>query len=254
MARSLGERVGRRISKRINSSFVASPARQRHTKASLDESDAYLEQALGLDPNYGIAWMWMAANTMIRADSGFIPPTEGYERGRQLAQKALQLSPDSATAYAGLQYVNRTLDWELGCCTGSGTSSPLNSTRTMRSHFAQAEPSRLHPVVGMKRSRSFVRHWRAIHSTPFVSGRSSSSTTPAQRYADVETTIRRLWELAPDYLWTHAYLGKTYLAEGKSQEALEMVQQEPDEWIRLWFLPIVLRGGGKQQRRSRGGT
>jgi tetratricopeptide (TPR) repeat protein len=84
-------------------------ATQQQTKASFDESDGYLEQAL--DPKYGSAWLLMATDAVPRSDS-FVSPKDGYGRGRELAQKALEFSPDSPFAYAILQYVHRTLDWD----------------------------------------------------------------------------------------------------------------------------------------------
>ena len=44
---------------------------------------------------------------------------------------------------------------------------------------------------------------------------------------------RKLLELAPALLWSHAYLGKTLLPQGKPEAALAMVQQEADEGTRL---------------------
>ena len=41
-----------------------------------------------------------------------LDPTEGYERVRQLAQHALQLSPDLADAHASLAWVLMVLNWD----------------------------------------------------------------------------------------------------------------------------------------------
>jgi tetratricopeptide (TPR) repeat protein len=54
-----------------------------------------------------------------------------------------------------------------------------------------------------------------------------------------------LLELDPTYPWTRIYLGKTLLARGDPQAALAMVEDEPDESIRLLYLPIVLHAAGK---------
>jgi len=50
----------------------------------------------------------------------------------------------------------------------------------------------------------------------------------AGRYSDAERVYRRLLEIAPDFLWTRAYFGKTLLAEGKPEAALAIVQQDED--------------------------
>ena len=60
---------------------------------------------------------------------------------------------------------------------------------------------------------------------------------------------RELLEQAPAFIWTRIYLGKTLLARGDAQAALAMVRQEPDEPIRLLYLPIV-RSGRRPARTS----
>jgi tetratricopeptide (TPR) repeat protein len=55
-----------------------------------------------------------------------------------------------------------------------------------------------------------------------------------------------LLEIAPGFLWTRGYLGKTLLMQGKPKEALAMVQQEADEEERLAYLAVVLQAAGRQ--------
>ena len=66
------------------------------TQSSLDAAAEYLDQAIKLDPSYGWAWALLADTVMVKTLFGLLDPAEGYERARQLAQHALQLSPDLA--------------------------------------------------------------------------------------------------------------------------------------------------------------
>lgn len=68
----------------------------------------------------------------------------------------------------------------------------------------------------------------------------------AGRFAEAEVAYRKVIELAPEFLWVPYYLGKTLLAEGKRQAALETVQQDKDEEDRISILPIVLQAAGHQ--------
>ena len=70
-----------------------------------------MDQAIKLDPSYGMAWALLAVNALMKTVFGALDPAEGYERVRQLAQHALQLSPDLAEAHASLAWV---LMLELG--------------------------------------------------------------------------------------------------------------------------------------------
>jgi tetratricopeptide (TPR) repeat protein len=66
----------------------------------------------------------------------------------------------------------------------------------------------------------------------------------ARRFPEAEATFRQLLEQEPAFIWTRIYLGKTLLVRGDPQAALAMVRQEPDEPIRLLYLPIVLEAAG----------
>ena len=64
----------------------------------------------------------------------WLDPTEGYERVRQLAQHALQLSPDLAEAHAALAVASiMTLDWDWAAAEAEGQRAlaidPTNPVR-----------------------------------------------------------------------------------------------------------------------------
>ena len=66
------------------------------------------------------------------------------------------------------------------------------------------------------------------------------------RYRESEAMYRKLLELEPGFLWTRIYLAKTLLARGDRRGALDRVQQESDEPIRLLYLPIILHAAGQE--------
>ena len=92
----------------------------QNTKESLDAADAYLEQAIKFDPDYGMAWYARSTVVSMQTDNAWLDPTEGWERVRQLAQHSLQLSPDLAEAHARLQWVYMSLDWDWPAAEAEG--------------------------------------------------------------------------------------------------------------------------------------
>jgi TolB-like protein len=221
-------------------------ARLRFTRASLDESDMYLEQALRIDPTYGLARSLMALNALSRSDSGFVSPKLGYERGRKLAEEVLHLSPDTGSAHAVLLWVHRTLDWDWA-------AAEQDERRAME---LDPHDPQLLSYAGLL-AATLGRWDDAERKIGTALARDPLDTTGqwclaltyynAQRYSDAEATFRRLIELAPEAVWVRAYLAKALLAQGRPQEALDMIQQEADEWVRLWFLSIMLRAAGKTE-------
>ena len=218
-------------------------ARNQNTQSSLDAAGDYLEQAVRLDPNYGRAWSELATTVALKTESGYLPTTEGYERMRQLAQQALQLSPDLAGAHAHLQnYYLAVWDWEAAASEGKQalaidpTDSGALMVNAMLSftfgHWDDAE-SQLHTAL----TRDPLDPFLAVNLARVYYG--------AGRFEESEAMYRHALELAPGYLGARAYLGKTLLAAGKPAAALAMVQQEVDEGNRLLYLPVMLQAVGR---------
>ncbi len=223
----------------------AMSAVNQNTKESLDAAGAYLEQAIKLDPGYGVAWYALATVVSMKTDNAWLAPAEGWERVRQLAQHALQLSPDLAEAHARLQWTYMSLDWDWPAAEAEGRRAlaidPTNPSALMAA-------GRLSATLG--RWDDSERQLRAgLVRDPlntYLIWNLGFSYYRAGRFEESEGLYRKLLELEPGFLWTRSYLGKTLLAQGNPDAALAMVQPETDEATRLWFLPIVLQAAGRQ--------
>jgi TolB-like protein/Tfp pilus assembly protein PilF len=217
----------------------------QNTRASLTGARDYFDQAVKLDPGFGLAWAALSQDVIFLTDSGVLSPKEGFESARQLAQHALQESPDLAEAHAMLGYVHRVLDWDWPASDAEFRQAlaldPTNPTALM---FA----GQLSYTLG--RWQDSERQLRlALVRDPLRTISIWSLGTAqylAGRFADAQATYRKLIELEPGFSWTHLYLGKTLLAEGKPQAALAAVREEANEEDQLEFLPIVLQAAGHQ--------
>ena len=223
----------------------AMSALNQNTKESLNAADAQLEQAIQLDPGYGMAWYALSTVYSMKTDNGWLAPTEGWERVRQLAQHALQLSPDLAEAHARLQWIYLSWDWDWSAAEAEGQQAlaidPANP-------IALLAAGRLSATLG-RYDDSEKQLRAALVLDPlntYLIWNLGFSYYRAGRFAESEGLYRKLLELEPGFLWTRSYLGKTLLAQGKPDAALLMVQQEADEATRLWFLPIVLQAAAHQ--------
>ncbi len=223
----------------------AMSAVNENTKASLDAAGVYLEQAIKLDPGYGMAWYALATVVSMKTDNGWLAPTEGWERVRQLAQHALQLSPDLAEAHARLQWAYMSLDWDWPAAEAEGRQA------------LAIDPTNPSALLAAGRLSAPLGHWddsekqlrAALVRDPlntYLIWNLGFTYYRAGRFAESEDLYRKLLELQPGFLWTRSYLGKTLLAQGKADAALAMVQQEVDDATRLWFLPIDLQAAGRQ--------
>ena len=223
----------------------AMSAVNRSSEESLDAAGVYLEQVIKLDPGYGMAWYAQSTVVSMKTDNAWLAPTEGWERVRQLAQHALQLSPDLAEAHARLQWAYMSLDWDWPAAEAEGRRAlaidPMNPSALMAAGRLSATLGRWDDSERQLRA-ALVRdplNTYVIWNLGFTYYR-------AGRFGESEGLYRKLLELEPGFLWTRTYLGKTLLAQGKPDAALAMVQQEAHEATRLWVLPVVLQAAGRQ--------
>lgn len=217
----------------------------QNTRSSLDAAGAYLEQATKIDPGYGQAWAGLADIFSTKADNGFLDATKGYEMAREAANRALQLSPDNAYAYAKLEYFNINYDWDWGAAEAAGRRARAISS---------TDPEVLN-VAGLLAYT--LGHWsdaeRQIQESlirdplnPYVLWNLGYTYYAAGRFAESEAVYRKLLEIEPDFAWTRNSLGKTLLLEGKADEALAVAQQCDDEGERLKYMAVFLQAVGRQ--------
>jgi len=217
---------------------------EQGSKESTKAAREYAERAIKLDPDFGLAWSMLGWTTTVLAELRALPVTEGFERARQLAQHALQLSPELADAHMLLAYVHRCYDWDWAAAQAEA-------------HQALAlDPTSSYALLSAGQISATLGHWdeaeRQLHAalvldplSPDVHYHLAMTLYRAGRFADAEAAFRKLFELAPEYAWAREYLAMTLVAEGKPGAALTMVQEEAAEANRLDFLPIALQAVGR---------
>jgi len=216
----------------------------QNTRSSLDAAGEYLEQAIKLDPDYGLAWSQLSEISVNKADQGLVNVTEGYERARRAAQRAAQLSPELAEARARLQYVHVAFDWDWVAAEADGrqalaitTTDPevLNTAGVLSYVLGRWDNAERQLRAALVRDPLNTYAMWNLGFTYYGAG----------RFAESEGVYRKLLEIQPDFVWGHNYLGLTLLAQGNAEEALAVVQQQVDDGERLKVLPIVLQAAGR---------
>jgi TolB-like protein/predicted Zn-dependent protease len=217
----------------------------QNTKPSLDAAEDYSERAIKLDPQYGGAWEMLSAVVSLQTINAFLPAKVGFERARQLAQHALVLSPNLADSIVTLSDIHIRYDWDWAAAEAE-LRRALEIDPTNR--FVPNVAGTLNSTLG--RWNEAERHLRAAQVRdpldPFTMWNLAHLYYLSGRFEESESTYRKLLKLEPGFAWTHGYLAKTLLMQGKSEAALIMVQQEIDESTRLAYLAIVLLAVDRQ--------
>ena len=222
----------------------------QNTKTSLDAERKYLEQAVKLDPSFGLAWARMATNGLVETENGMLPAAEGFERAKKLAQRALQLSPDLGEPHACLSYIYGSYDWDWAAAESEVRRAlDLDATNPVVLTIAGIFYNNLgHWLDAERYGRAALAYDPLSTYAMSVLG---STLYGAGRYVEAETIYQSLLEAAPEFSWTRLDLAKTLLMEDKPAAAVAMLQQEHEEEYRVSILPIALQAAGDQSTADR---
>jgi TolB-like protein/tetratricopeptide (TPR) repeat protein len=213
------------------------------SNSSLTIARENFDRAIKLDPDFGLAWAELSRDTLLLTNNGVFSPQEGYERARQQAQHALQVSPDLAEAHATLSNIHRNFDWDWAAAEAEVrlalAADPTNPIALMRA-------GQLAYTLGRWDEAERQLRLALVRDPLFTIAIWSLGTAQygAGKYADADVTYRRVLEVAPGYGVGRSYLGKTLLAEGNPEAAVAMMEQN-DETERE-FLSIALQAAGRQ--------
>ncbi len=215
-----------------------------NTLSGIEAATQDLGKATSLDPDFGLGWVMLGATSIAKKELDVRLEPEGFELAREQFEKALRLSPELARAHTGLSYIHKIHDWDWAAAEAEG----------QRAFAIDPSDPEVLRVLGIL-STTLGRGEQAVQQlqlalvqdplNPWYNFLLAMAHYSVGQFADSERRYRRTLELAPEFYWAHAYLGATYLAQGKPEAALESVRQENDDFTRHFYLPIVLRATGK---------
>jgi eukaryotic-like serine/threonine-protein kinase len=210
----------------------------RLTREGLTKAIGYLNEALGRDPNFALAWSELGWAYGREAGYGWCPVAEGYTKAQNAIQRALALEPDLEEAWAHLAWVQiyHSRDWagaELSIrrALELGPGNPLVLCRAGTLAF---DLGRLDEAIGLYRQALELDPL-----SPLAYNLLGLSLHNSDRNAEAEEAYRKMLELAPDRGAAHAALSRVLLAQGRAQEALVEAKREPAAAFRLWAVAMV---------------
>ena len=213
-------------------------ALNRFDQRGFETAAADFRHALEIDPAFVPAAEWLSRALGLLADWGFVAPQTGWDQARTAAEAALRLDPKSALARAVLGKVYTLYDWNWQA-----------AEREMKTAVALAPND---PVVLLTAAQEpiAVGRWtdavRLLEASiavdplgPSAHELMSFAYVRLGRFADAESTFRRLLEISPSYAYAHYGLGLVLLEEGNAQAALAELQKEGPIGAQLAGLVVV---------------
>jgi len=206
----------------------------------------YFERAIEYDSTYAPAWERLADAHFSLGFSGILPATDGYSLAKREIEKALALDPNLADAYGTLAMMKQSFDWDwkgADAAVQHGLDlEPGNRGLIGRAAGLAMTLGRFDEAVSLYR--------RMVDIDPLKSSgyfNLSLTYVRADRYMEAETACRKAIELSPMNSGYHANLSMILLDQSKPQEALDMIQKEPEVLWRSYMYPIIYQALGRKK-------
>lgn len=219
--------------------------RQRSAEG-FEQAIGLLQKAVAISPDYAGAWDQLGEAYIGQANDGLRPIAEGYELARKAASRAVALDPDFAPAHARLGRIAINYDGDLA-------AAARHYTRALSLASDESDIYRLASVL----ARSLGRQELAIAMSQYVTshdplyangfGNQAITYRFAGREDEAIESARMALRLSPGFINGHYNVAVAMLQQGKAQQALTEMQQEPAAggWGTIG-LPMVLHALGRK--------
>ena len=190
---------------------------------SLPGAIRYLEDSIGLAPDFGPAHALMARAYYFRAFYGDMPPHEAFSRMREAALKAVEQDESRADALGSLALVKLHYAWDF-----AGAGRDFRRALELNPNNADIRHGYAHYLLTLDRvDESMAEMARAFQLDPLGIGTMACHgwhLYSARRYDQSMNQGMEALKMAPDLFWTHIILGWAYGEQGARHEAIAALQ------------------------------
>jgi eukaryotic-like serine/threonine-protein kinase len=217
----------------------------RLTREDTGKAIAYYKRALELDTGFALCWAELGRAYSIEAGRAWMDVDKAFALARDAAEKALELEPELAEAYALLARIQMTYELDIAGAQSSnaralelapGSSAVLDVASVLAyklGHLDEALELGRRVLVQDPLSPAF---WHNLGLTAHAAGLLDESAA----------AFARALELAPQRFVSRALLALVLMDQGRSEEAIAEAAVEPDEFWRTWALAIIDHNFGRE--------
>jgi eukaryotic-like serine/threonine-protein kinase len=188
------------------------------TKDGLAKGIDYFNQAIAIDPNYGLAYNGLAFN-YINQDGWYMRGAEAGPKAKQAAQKALAIDPRDADAHLALAIQSQWYEWNWPLA-----ESEFKRAIELNPNDAEAHGYYSWFLAPMGRGlEALVEAKRAQQIAPLSSLGNffvASVLVFTRQWDPAIAQLHSDIELDPNFWFDHCFLGRAYEAKGMLPEAI----------------------------------
>jgi adenylate cyclase len=219
----LGVEEARALTKKVTENPEAHPLyllgryhSAKYTQTDMTEAVRYYEQALQLDPGFALAYCGLADNYGLQGGNS-MPGREAWAKGKELAQKALQLDPNLAEAHLSLGIAHAAaFEW-------TDAENELKRALDLNPNLALAYDATAWVLAASGRVDEAIakeKHGLELDPlNPFLNEGLGWFLYWGRRYDDAIWQLRSSIELFPSDAFSHFVLGWCLIKKGNVPEA-----------------------------------
>lgn len=197
----------------------------KRTPEWLRKGVEHFQQAIDLDPNYGLAYAGLAdAFAFLASSTGGQPPHDTYPKAKAAAQKALELDETLGEAHCSLGFSCLLYDWNF-----AESERQFKRAIELTPDYANAHDGYAFYLKATGQHDAAISECqRAQELDPlslFTMLSLSWAYYFARMYDDALEQVRRVMEMDPNFGFAHWHLGMIYLQKGKHDDAITSLRK-----------------------------
>jgi serine/threonine-protein kinase len=197
----------------------------RNSAQEMERSVSFYKQAIEKDPNYALAYAGLAASYSLMPYLYNYRSGEYLPKGKETAQKALELDPDLAEAHAALgNILLYSYDWE-------GAERSFLKAIEVDPKYAKAYQWYANYLASKGMFDEALKNFdKALELDPFDLVTNNSKIwilLAAEKYDEALSQTKKFMELFPESPLGQQFLHRVYLGKGMEREAMEQ------QWIAM---------------------
>jgi TolB-like protein/DNA-binding winged helix-turn-helix (wHTH) protein/Tfp pilus assembly protein PilF len=218
----------------------------RYSGQDPDVAAKYFERATQLDPNYALAWVWLARARFRQTDSGRVPAEEGHRLAREAVERALALDPNLAEAHATLGGLKQTFDFDW-----AGGNASIERALALAPGNPEILAGAANSAATLGRFDEALRLIRRAVELDPLNARLRASLGQLEYWGgaldEAIADLKKGLELNPQGS-PHIILAEIYVVQGKPQDALAEIEQlRPGSPFRLQEYAIAYHALGREK-------
>jgi len=218
----------------------------RRTQKDWENAARAFEQALEIEPDYAAAWSGLSLVLSAQAGQSYLELHAGYVLAREAANKALELDPGHAEAYAALGQIQMSYDWDW-----AGAEASLGRA-------LELAPGNLHVLAEMAVLQRFIGNLdvsielnrRAVELDPLALRgyhQLGLALIWAERLNEALDVYQHLLSLNPEYSSSNLSLSRILLLQGSLEESMAAAEREQEPFWREFGILINLYAQGRTE-------